>query len=83
MFKKQKPKINRKTLKEERFRKVASRRVKEVLNKMRLLRNCTNKANYNYTAEQSKKIINTIEEEWKSVKHDFNKGKIKTKEFNL
>lgn len=75
-------KVDKKALREERFKKVASRRVQEILNKLRLLRNCANKANYSYTNEQVRKIISTIEEEWKKVKIEFSKHKPK-EEFSL
>jgi len=75
-------KIDNKTIKEERFKKVASRRVQEILNKLRLLRNCANKSNYSYSDEQVRKVISTIEDEWKKVKLEFSKHKSK-KEFSL
>lgn len=68
---------------DERFKVVASRRVQEILNKMRLLRNCANKSNYEYTEEQVNKIFRTIDEEWKSVKSEFNKHQTKHREFKL
>jgi len=83
MPKKQKPKIDHKEIKEERFKRIASRRVQEILDKMRLLRNCTNRGNYSYTDEQVRKIFTAIDDEWKKVKLEFNKGKSKNKEFNL
>jgi len=83
MFKKQKPKTDRKEINEERFKKIASRRVQEILDKMRLLRNCANRGNYYYTDEQVRKIFSAIDDEWKKVKSEFNKGKSKNKEFNL
>jgi hypothetical protein len=83
MFGKQKPKTDRKGIKEERFKKIASRRVQEILDKMRLLRNCANRGNYYYTDEQVRKIFSAIDDEWKKVKSEFNKGKSKNKEFNL
>ena len=83
MFKKQKLKSDSKEEKEERFKRIASRRVKEILEKMRLLGNCSNKNNYFYTEEQVNKIFRAIDEEWKNVKSEFNKGKSKSKEFNL
>lgn len=83
MFKKPKPKIDSKVVKEERFKRIASRRVKEILGKLRLLGNCANCGNYYYTDEQVRKIINVIDDEWKKVKGGFNKGKNKNKEFNL
>jgi len=83
MFKKQKPKVDSKVIKEERFKKIASRRVQEILNKLRLLGNCANRGNYYYTNEQVRKILNAIDDEWKKVKSEFSKGKSKNKEFNL
>jgi hypothetical protein len=76
-------KIDKKLLREERFKKVASRRVQEILNKMRLLRNCANKGNYSYNSEQVNKIISTIDIEWKKVKSEFNNSKPKKEEFSL
>lgn len=82
MFGKTKTKIDNKTIKEERFKRIASRRVQEILNKLRLLRNCANKSNYSYSDEQVRKVISTIEDEWKKVKLEFGKHKSK-KEFSL
>ena len=83
MFGKSKQKIDRKAIKEERFKRIAGRRVQEILDKLRLLGNCANRGNYSYTDEQIRKIFNAIDEEWKKVKMEFNKGKNKGKEFNL
>ena len=69
--------------KEERFKKVAGRRVQNVLNQMRLLRNCANRGNYAYTEEQVNKIFKAIDEEWKHVKSEFNKHKSKHQGFSL
>tara|TARA_Y100000310_G_scaffold345318_1_gene463731 strand:- start:1533 stop:1787 length:255 start_codon:yes stop_codon:yes gene_type:complete len=83
MFGKSKQKLDNRKTKEERFKRIASRRVQEILNKMRLLRNCANRGNYSYTEEQVRKIFNAIDDEWKKVKSDFNKGKNKNREFML
>ena len=83
MFGKSKQKVDRKAIKEERFKRIAGRRVQEILDKLRLLGNCANRANYSYTDEQVRKIFNAIEDEWKKVKMEFNKGKSKNREFNL
>ena len=83
MFTKNNRQQDAKITKEERFKKVASRRVQEILNKMRLLRNCANKANYKYNEEQASKIISTIDNEWKRVKSEFNNSKSKKEEFSL
>lgn len=82
MFGKKKERKDNKKLKEDRFKRIASRRVKEILNKMRLLKNCANKSNYVYNSEQVRKIIHTIDDEWKKVKLEFSKHKSK-KEFTL
>ena len=68
--------------KEERFKKVAGRRVHNILNQMRLLRNCANTGNYSYNEEQVTKIFKAIDEEWKHVKSEFNK-KVSKREFSL
>ena len=83
MFNKQKPKVDSKVIKEERFKKIASRRVQEILDKLRLLGNCANRGNYYYNNEQVRKILSAIDDEWRKVKSEFNKGKSKNKEFNL
>ena len=83
MFKKQKQRGDNRGIKEERFKRIASRRVKEILNKLRLLGNCSNHGNYYYTDEQVRKIFNAVDKEWKKVKLGFNKNKTKNKEFDL
>ncbi len=65
--------------KEDRFKEVAGRRVKNILNQMRLLRNCANKGNYSYNEEQVSKIFKAIDEEWRNVRSEFNKNKGKNK----
>lgn len=69
--------------KDDRFKRVASRRVKEILNKMRLLKNCANKNNYEYNEEQANKIISAIDSEWKKVKSEFNNSRPKKEDFSL
>lgn len=69
--------------KSERFVRVASRRVQEILHKMKLLGNCANKNNYSYTDNQITKIFRAVDEEWKKVKHEFNKNKSGEDKFKL
>ena len=83
MFGKSKQKIDRKAIKEERFKRIAGRRVQEILDKLRLLGNCANRGNYYYTEEQVRKIFNAIDDEWKKIKIEFNKRRNKNREFNL
>ncbi len=82
-FGKNKEKNPERKTREERFRIVATRRVNDILHTMGLLRNCAEKANYNYTDEQIGKIFKAVEDEWKLVKLEFNKHKSKKKEFTL
>ena len=70
-------------LKEQRFKRVASRRVKEILNKLRLLGNCANRNNYCYRQEQANKIISIIDLEWKKEKLEFKASESKREEFTL
>jgi len=81
-FNKSKDKTPRES-KEERFKKVAGRRVQNILNQMRLLRNCSNRGNYSYNEEQVNKIFKAVDEQWKHVKSDFNKHKNKHSGFSL
>lgn len=83
MFKKVEKQENKRKTREERFKDIATKRVQDILNKMRLLKNCSNKANYAYTDEQVRKIFNAIDTEWKSVKESFNQNKNKKKGFSL
>ena len=83
IFKKQEEAKQSKETREEKFKRVASRRVQEILHKLKLLRNCADRANYSYADEQINKIFRTIDEEWKTVKVEFNKHKSKKKEFRL
>jgi len=83
MFGKNKAKVEKKETREERFRRIASRRVRDILNKLRLLGNCSDRTNYSYEDKQIKKIFINIEDELKRVKALFNKPRSKKNEFNL
>jgi hypothetical protein len=62
---------NNKETRSERFRRVATRRTNEILNRIRILGNCSNKSSYSYTEEDIKKIFSAIEGELRSVKSRF------------
>lgn len=49
--------------KEERFIRIAENRTNKVINMIRLLGNCANKNNYQYTNEQVDRIFKAIEKE--------------------
>lgn len=54
--------------KRERFTKVASNRVQNVLHYLDLLKNCANKSNYEYTQEDVDKMFSEISKALKDVK---------------
>ena len=61
--------------KEERFKRIATKRANEVLNQLRLLGNCSNKGVYKYTDIQVSHIFRTIEDELKRIKILFKNNK--------
>lgn len=69
---------NNKETRSERFRRVATRRTNEILNRIRILGNCSNKSSYSYTEDDIKKIFSAIEGELRSVKAMFGNRKKNT-----
>lgn len=68
--------------KTERFKRVAENRTNKIIDQIRLLGNCSNRSNYEYTEEDVKKIFTAIELELKEVKHKY-QTKAKNKKFEL
>jgi hypothetical protein len=66
---------NSKETREERFKRVATRRTNDILNRIRILGNCSNKSSYSYTEEDIKKIFSAIEGELRSTKAMFGNRK--------
>ena len=64
--------MNRNESKKEKFIRLAEARTNKILNMMRLLGNCSNKNNYEYTDKDVQKIFNTLERELKNTKAKFN-----------
>jgi hypothetical protein len=62
---------NSKETREERFKRVATRRTNGILRRIRILGNCSNKSSYSYTEEDIKKIFSAIEGELRSIKAKF------------
>ena len=52
--------------KSERFRRVAEARTNKIIDLIRLLGNCANKSNYDYTEADIQKIFTAIEKELKN-----------------
>lgn len=70
--------------KKERFKTVAGRRVQKVLDDLENLSKCANKANYEYTDEEVKKMLRVINEKVIMLKAAFtasSKGGKQTFEF--
>lgn len=70
-------------LKRDRFVRLAEARTNKILEMMRLLGNCSSKANYEYTDEDIKKIFNVLERELKNTKNRFLGIDTKEEKFSL
>ena len=69
--------------KSDKFKQLARSRVNRAINMIRLIANLGNKAHYDYTSDQAKKIINVLQSEVSNVKVKFNSKKRGTEEFTL
>lgn len=69
-------------VREDRFRRLATYRTNEVIEKLRILGNCSNKSTYSYTEEDIRKIFSAIDDQVKTVRAKF-KTPQKGKEFKL
>mgnify|MGYP001576391082 CR=1 FL=1 len=66
------------------FKRLATNRANNILNKIRLLGNLSNPNNYSYTSDEVQRIFRTIDEELKLSKARFNlELRRKQKNFNL
>jgi hypothetical protein len=59
----------------ERFKRLATKRTNDILEKIRILGNCSNKSSYEYTEEEINKIFAEIEKQLKFIKSKFLAGK--------
>jgi len=57
--------------KEQRFKRIAEKRVRRVLDSLRSLSQCSNKRMYNWNKEQLKKIWDAIDHDLKSCQENF------------
>tara|TARA_B100001175_G_C19476488_1_gene624631 strand:+ start:1274 stop:1489 length:216 start_codon:yes stop_codon:yes gene_type:complete len=69
--------------KNEKFIDLAEKRVNKTLNDLKLIRNLSNKNSYEYTEEQSKKIIRALQQEIDLVKKSFQGSNNKETGFKL
>ena len=68
--------------KAERFKRVAEGRTNKIIEQIRLLGNCANRSNYEYSDEEVKKIFSAIENELKVTKSKY-LAKTQNKKFEL
>ncbi len=61
--------------KEDKFKRIAAQRTRNILYYLKLLGNCTNKSVYKYTQQDINKIFNAIEKEIKLIKSKFQNKK--------
>ncbi len=59
----------------DRFKRVAAKRVNDILEKIRILGNCSNKSSYEFTEEEVSKIFSEIDKQLKVIKVKFLAGK--------
>jgi arginine repressor len=69
--------------KSSKFVELAEKRVSRTLNDLKLIRNLSNKNYYEYSDEQSKKIIRVLQQELDLLKKSFQNLNSKEKGFKL
>ena len=72
---------NKSESKNDRFKRLASKRTNEIIYKIRILGNCSNKSTYKYSKDDVNKIFKSIEQELREVKSKFTINK--KEEFKL
>ncbi|MBL7086718.1 MAG: hypothetical protein ISS28_06440 [Candidatus Cloacimonetes bacterium] len=76
-------KLEKKETPRERFERLAEFRTNEVLKKLKILGNCSNKQLYNYTKKDINHIFNTIEKKVNETKIRFSLSQQKNDEFKI
>tara|TARA_B100000700_G_C14711049_1_gene699148 strand:+ start:522 stop:746 length:225 start_codon:yes stop_codon:yes gene_type:complete len=69
--------------KSEKFKRLAKSRVNRAINMIRLIANLGNKAHYDYTPDQARKIVSALQSEVSNVRIKFNSKKRGTEEFTI
>ena len=69
--------------KSDRFIRIAEARTNKIINMIRLLGNCANKRNYDYTDDEVKKIFSTLENELRIAKSKYVEAEATDKKFTL
>ncbi|MCG2700236.1 hypothetical protein L6274_04235 [Candidatus Parcubacteria bacterium] len=63
--------MNKGETKNDRFKRIVTKRTNNILNKIRVLSNCSNKNSYNYTFDEVNKVFNTIEKATREARNKF------------
>ena len=61
--------------KHERFKRIASKRTNQILDRIRILGNCSNKSSYEYSEEDVNRIFAEIDKQLRFMKAKFLAGK--------
>lgn len=69
--------------KREKFVRLAEARTNKIIDMVRLLGNCANKSNYDYTDADIQKIFTAIEKELKNTKLKFSVSEVEDDKFRL
>ena len=69
--------------KRDKFVRLAEARTNKIIDMIRLLGNCSNKSNYDYTDADVQKIFSTIEKELKNAKMKFSMSEVDEDKFRL
>jgi len=64
---------------EDRFKRIATNRTNEILDRVRILGNCSNKSTYKYSEDEVNKTFRAIDQEIKNCKAKFTNRKAKFK----
>lgn len=59
----------------ERFKRIAAKRTNDIIEKIRIIGNCSNKSSYDYTEEEVNKVFFEIDKQLKLTKAKFLAGK--------
>lgn len=73
----------KKESKSETFKRLAPNRVNSVLRSLRILSNCGNRINYEYTSDEVEKIFDSISEAYQNSLAKFTKSKAEQEAFKF
>ena len=70
-----------KETKNQRFKRVVTKRTNDIIEKIRILGNCSNRSTYEYSTDEVDKIFSAIEKQLKLAKLKFLEGRREKFEF--